>query len=103
MMKRILFLFLLLPAYAFAQDQQLPEIDGKVSYEQIDYAVFTSDVTWTCEFTAQIDCRDNKSRIKIYDIYAHLASHATVEQVINENIEDLLANYKTLVSKSDSF
>lgn len=99
------------------EDKDNGQLIGKGNF-QYENSVFTASATWTCDFTIQIDCRENKVRIKCYDISAHSKGDATAEhfnkyknhsqhhiKAINQNIIALMADYKTALTKpaSDNF
>lgn len=99
------------------EDKDNGQLIGKGNFQYIN-SVFTAQATWICAFTAQIDCKENKARIKIYDISASSTGSATAEhfnkykshsqkhiKAINQNIEGLMATYRESLTKtaSDNF
>ena len=89
-------------------DSSSAQLIGKGNFDYY-YQVLLSGNIWTCNFTLQIDCKENKSRIKIYDISSHAVGEATLEyfykhhqekhiKPINTEILALIANYKADIS-----
>ena len=95
-------------------DKDAGQLIGKGDFTYV-YKVLTARADWTCNFTFQIDCRDNKARIKIYDISTMAGGEATAEYLnkhkskqhiknINENMQAILATFKkTISTKPDNF
>lgn len=97
------------------EDKDNGQLIGKGNFDYL-YTVVLTSATWVCNFTVQIDCRDNKARIKVYDISSHSAGEATAEyynkhhankhiKAIDNGIKGLLASYKSSLNKKseDSF
>lgn len=98
-------------------DKDAGQIIGKGNFVYY-YSVLGSKTPWTCSFTIQIDCRDNKARIKFYDISAKAAGEATAEHFneyakhsqqhikgITNGMNDTIASFKKALSiqSSDNF
>lgn len=98
-------------------DKDAGQIIGKGSFKYV-YTVMLTTGYWRCSFTLQIDCRDNKARIKIYDISSKSVGESTAEdfnkyashsqkhiKAINDGLESTLASFKkgVLIQSSDSF
>jgi hypothetical protein len=90
-------------------DKDNGQLIGKGNFDYL-YTVVLASARWVCNFTVQIDCRDNKARIKVYDISSRSAGEATAEyfnkhhankhiKAIDDGVKGLLASYKSALSK----
>lgn len=88
---------------------------GKGNFDYQFVPIFPPGATWTCEFTIQVDCRDGKARIRLYDMSAYCKGEATAEyfqqhhqknqiRPINERVNGILASFqKALSQPGDNF
>lgn len=99
------------------EDEKSGQLIGKGNFKYL-YTILMTSAEWICSFSVQIDCRDNKARIKIYDISSRSGGGATAEyfnghpgnsqkhiKAISENMRGLLNDFKSSISKqtTDTF
>lgn len=104
---------------SFKSAKEVIQIDDKGSGQIIGKGNFDYPITvifetamWTCYFSVQIDCRDNKARIRIYDIDSKSGGEATAEyfnqyakhsqkhiKTINDKILGILYSFKNELGK----
>lgn len=91
------------------EDKENGQLIGKGNFDYL-YSFALSSATWVCNFTVQIDCRDNKVRIKFYDISSHSMGEASAEyfnkhhdkkhiKAIDNGIKGLIASFKSAIIK----
>lgn len=91
-------------------DKDAGQIIGKGNFDYQYVVIGPPGATWTCDFTLQIDCRDNKARIRIYELNTHCRGEASAEYVndhhekkhirpIYSNCAGMLASFKSAMNK----